>query len=327
MALPTKWKEVEKSYERGSADANYWTGFRFYEGPQGADQLDAFSYLDTATWTTPEGAVMIPRRLRIIQNSPNGGSVGNIPASRIEVGYRTSYNPATNPAGSATLSVSTQPRQAKSFKDINGKIVESTPDTNGLYYRVKRGSNLIIRNRSVLIIRTAFDVTASRTVWKTICDRIDLINSDSLTKLNMTPGQLRLISAEVPKYFLYNSAVKYVPINYAFWYEEDGWNTLRSDGTNSGTCVTERRFRGTKKMPIVDSVTDVTVATSVTPWTYIHKDTGADGASLADAKMVIRAVDLEAALPVTNPVDKGARKLFYTDTFNDLVGLLWWPAS
>ncbi len=329
MALPTTWHEIERSHDRGVADAAFWTGVRRYVGPKGADQILASDFLDDDTWTTKEqnGVVMIPRRLRNLTNAREGGVVSNIDCAEIEVLYRSAYNPITHPVGSATLSVSTRPLQYRQKEDTGELVIEGPHKTQPhMFYRVVEGSNVRFKHLSVLQIRTAYSVatTLHRTgkAWNTYMDRLDKINGKAMPKLGIGIGQARLIGVDIPKYFLYNSVITHVPINYSFWYSDVHWNELYDDGTNKGTCRSKKYYRGPKAVPVIDNM-DMSTTESLT---YIHKDTLAVGAAVGNAKLVIRTVDIEAKMASGD--NNGYRDLFKEDTtFDDLDTLLWWAMT
>jgi len=319
MALGTGWVEIERSFDIGSAEAAYWTGVRRYVGPKGTQALVSMTHLGTTTWVADTGTgtttTMIPRRVRKLNNAREGGSVSNVDCSEIEVLYRSAYNPSTNPYNSATMTLSAQPVEFKDRKDINGKVIEGPhPTEEGMYFKVVKGSNLRIGVRSVITIRTAYAKATVNNHWDTYLDMVGKVNDAALPKLGMAIGELRLIAVEIPKVYLYNSAVDFVPVNFLFWYMPGGWDT---------SITVEKYYRGLKAVKVVDSID---LANNLTP-TYIHKDTGAVGANAANAKLVIRTVDTLAKLAEAGEDMGGARKLWNDQgSFDELVALLWWPA-
>ena len=319
MSLGTGWHEIERSYDRGVADASYWTGVRRYVGPKGAQELTSVQHLDDATWTTPEGVTLIPRKLKIVANAREGGSVGDVDCSEIEVLYRSAYNPITHPFGSATMTVEARPRQSKWLKDPSKNIVESQPDEKGEYYRVVEGSNLKIEHLSVVTIRTAYAIADVNTKWDDYLDLVDTVNDAVLTKIGVGKGKFRLIAIAIPKYFLYNSVVTHVPINYVFWYSKVHWNEIVDD---LGTCKVQRYYRGPKAVRVIDTV-DLAATTTKT---YIHKDTEETGATEENAMLSIRVVDTPMKMLTTNATTKGYRSFFGESDFSTLAGLLWWDA-
>lgn len=330
MVLGTGWYEIERSFDRGSADANYWTGVRRYVGPKGAEELISVNHLGTTTWNTPEGVALIPRRVRIIANAREGGSVSNVDCSEIEVLYRSAYNPVTHPVGYATLAVSAQPMLRKALIDKDKLIVEGLdPSNDGFFYKVEKGENIKIVSRSVVVIRTA--VAQSGINWNTILAKVNKINSDPLPTLGCVAETMLLVAASIPKYFLYNaysdgnSNITHVPINYVFWYETKGWNSIVDDGiiTDEGTCKSKYYWRGPKAIRVVDQATNI-ATTLVGDFKYIHKNTLAENANAADAKLIIRTSDRIAKFVTTPDQNEGYRRLYASTTFADLDALLWW---
>jgi len=327
MAVGTGWFEIERSYDRGVADAQYWTGVRRYVGPKSTLD-DSVTELDGATWSTPESVTLIPRKLRIFQNAREGGYAENSECAEIEVQYRSAYNPITHPVGTATLAVYTRPFQYRQKEDIAGLVIEGPHKTKKRhYFKVVNGSNIRFKHLTVFQIRTAFDITEqfhkTGKTWATFSDLLDKINNAEMSKLGIGIGQARLINVSIPKYFLYNSPITHVPTNFTFWYSSKHWNKLYDDATNFGTCRSQLFYKGPKSVPVIDTM-DMSSTESLT---YIHKDTLAAGASEANAKLVIREDEVEAKMAAAQ--NNGYRDLFDEDDgdFASLDAKLWWTIT
>ena len=126
MALGTGWKEIERSYDRGAIGTPSVTGVRRYVGPKGAQELVSVQHLDTLAWTTPESVVLYPVKLRILANAREGGNVGGVDCSEIEVLYRSTYNPKKYPVGKATQEMYTTQDTRKLLYDLSAATGTAT---------------------------------------------------------------------------------------------------------------------------------------------------------------------------------------------------------
>ncbi len=219
--MATNWTELTNSQEYWLDKHGRWWGVRRFDSPDN-NIVDNRDDLKTKSWTV-NSIALTPRKLRIVSKTEHPGR------SVIELHYHFPDNPYDYTSGQAHMSIQSWGAEERLTHDKNGDKLETEPDTDGLFWRVVQGTNIVLQAQSKIVITTAY--AAESIDWATIVGLIGKTNSAQLSQtgfLTIEPGELLLLGAGVPDMYVLNSDNENVPIRYEFAYRPGGWPTTKA---------------------------------------------------------------------------------------------------
>ena len=229
--------------------------------------------------------------------------------SRFVVVYETRHNPNPGrwPVRRATMSVHADPDRTKMYQDINGKIIESLPDQNGLFFRPVKGIHFSLEPRTKVIVHTADFLGDIK--WNEILGMIGKCNKLTMTNIgNAAPHTMRLLDVRIPKFYVLSENSVIVPLDYEFMYLPQTWDHACQVGRFRKRAIQVPVFHRTDGGDPGDPV-------------YVDAITGEATGNVDSAKMrdilITESVDLPAG-------DDGYRALAEEADFSELNGRLSW---
>ncbi|KAF0156310.1 MAG: hypothetical protein FD189_1115 [Elusimicrobia bacterium] len=282
-----------------------WTGLRRWECPD-ADAVTHRTALLAASWTV-NGIAMRPRSVRI---DPDMACPGY---STLTCEYHFDANPWHFRTGAATLGIVSNGVPFRMLHDVSTppRVIEGPSDVaaeaaDRIFYRIKEGSNIILKERAFLTVKTGY--APANLAWTTWLGWSGKTNSGALSLANFPTiaiGKLKCLSVEVPSYAFLDPDSQVVPVIFRFEWRKDGWPTL--------TC------QKVKREAILQRVLSPNDDPASVTRTYIKND-GSDTTTASEAKWrIVYEVRL-----VKQDADAGARVLHDTADFSSVYTLLAW---
>ncbi len=229
--------------------------------------------------------------------------------SRFVVVYETRHNPNPGrwPVKRATMSVHADPDRTKMYQDINGKIIESLPDQNGLFFRPVKGIHFSLEPRTKVIVHTA-DFLGDIN-WNTILEMIGKCNKFTMTNIgNAAPHTMRLLDVRIPKFYVLSENSVIVPLDYEFMYLPQTWDHA---------CQVGRFRKRAIQVPVFHRTDGGDPGVPV----YVDAITGEATENIDSAKMRDILITESVVLP---DGDNGYRALAEEADFSELNGRLSW---
>jgi hypothetical protein len=280
-----------------------WFGYRKYSCLD-ADAATHRATLQTTAWTV-NSISMRPRDVNVYPDMSCPGT------SIIVCRFHFEDNPWQYRTGAATLGILGNGVPYRMLKDVDGKVIEG-PSSDaaeaaaGIYYRIVTGSNIILKDRAFIAIKTGY--APANLAWATWNGWYGKTNSAQLTLTNFPTieiGELKCISVEVPSYEFLDPTTQVVPVIFKFEYRKGGWPTLTVEKVKDEII----------KQYVLSPNDDPTSGTR----TYIKPD-GTDTTTASEAKWRT----ITRTRRVVQDADAGARTLHNTADFSSIYTLLAW---
>jgi len=296
--------ENQSSHDR-SGLRDFWIGTREFNCPY-AERPYSEEFLENDSWFI-RGVELLPVKMRVLARDLS--VPGN---ARIIVSYQSELNPDKYDIDSATLTIRGLPREARAQYDLDGEPIETEPDENGYFYKPVKGSNIVLKTRSLVIVNTAYELSGLN--WPLIDSFLDCVNMYSWPNMgNAQPGTMRLVNAIIPKFFLVGPRTTIVPFQYHFWWDRRGWNNL---------LEAQRFRRWPKQFPVLsrnDQPEDEGLIDGEGGRVYVDKDTGEDTEVFDDALKRVAIITEPAGVPEP-------RRLLEIKDMSSLRGYMHWVA-
>ena len=212
-AMPASAREIYHSRTRGGIRTQ-WGGTQLWECDSADCEVTEDALMDV-TWELHGKTLHVDA----IEADPHNRSGKAL----IRATFGTSsWNAATHPKGTATLSIETASGMEKMLVDALGTTIWSEPGEGGQFVRPVKGDKVLPVDTTVVVVRTAYNYGDVN--WNRIIRARRKVNKNEIPRLGAAPGTMLLVGAEIPKYFLVTQGIEVLPVEYRMLYREEGWN-------------------------------------------------------------------------------------------------------
>ncbi len=294
--------ETHRSLDR-TGFRDFWIGTRVFNCPYAETEIHV-DELTNESWFV-SGTEIIPGKIDVTNRDPI--VPGN---ARIVVHGQSEINPDKYAIGSATLTIKGLPKEHRVQFDLDDEPIETSPDENGYFHKPVKGSNILLKVRSLVIVHTAYELQGIN--WHDINALFDTLNQYSWPNIgNAEPETMRFINAFIPKFFLVAPATTIVPLDYHFWWDPRGWNNL---------LEAQRFRRWPKQYPVLSRNDDPSLEGTIDGEgnrIYVNADDGEDTTIFGDA--------LKKTVLKTEPAgEPEPRRMFEVTDLSWLRGYMNW---
>lgn len=263
-----------------------------------------------------------PRRVYVTSRDPQ--CPGN---SIIRAEYSSPEDVTRYQVGKAYLSIRSYLRSRKMIMDYTAGTklgVNTTPDTDGTYWRpITNDGDLATEDSLLATVRLTTAYTTTAIDFAAMNALIGKCNAAAFTINSKTfadVATLKLMSVDLPRWFLYDADSLVIPIIYTFVYRPTFWHGV-GGGVVANQLTTAAGFVGKRKKSwirgyILHEDDDPTQATRH----YMKPDGSDAGDDKTKAKWRIIPVERK----VNAGADTGVRKIGATGDFSTLFAMLAW---